>query len=118
MTAQRKVFDLVGRELRSKGKRYAELWRRHCRARSRSAAQAAFNQAVTYGFVPAEILEELETLGHSVENDIGVIEGSCRAGMDGVSGRRSRLYMCADALAYVIRPVRIQASGGMLAARA
>ena len=83
-----------------------------------SAAQAAFNQAVTYGFVPAEILEELETLGHSVEYAIGVIEGSCRVGMDGASDRRSRLYMCADALAYVSQLVRIQAIDGLLAARA
>jgi len=115
---QSRVVDLVGRDLRRKGKRCADLWRRYCRAGSRVAAHAAFLEAVTFGYVPLEILEELEKLGQSFENAIGVIEGSCRAGMDGAIDRRARLYMCADALSYVIRLVRPQVSGGLLAARA
>lgn len=113
-----KVFDLVGSELRSKGKRAAALWRKACYAGQREAAKAAFLEAVNYGYVPPEVIAELQGLNLKVAEALKVMEHSCTARLQGATERRARLYMCADAIGYAIEVVRSRLYGRAVTAQA
>jgi hypothetical protein len=114
MTAR--IVDLVGCALRKRGKQCGKLWREYCRAGAREAAKAAFLEAVACGYVPPEIIVELETVKREIVAAVDLASESVRVDVPGSNDRRARLIMRAQGLGYALELLRARVSCAAVAA--